>query len=96
MQEIYNLLTKGKGYLFAFEGGVYTRHKGGISSMISEETQFQISYDIASEWYRITPDENIKMFYADTLQWLINREAKIAGESRASLIWKLFWLTRDI
>ena len=96
MHEIYNLLTKGKGYLFAFEGGVYTRHKGGISSMISAESQFQVSYDMASEWYRINPDKYVKKFYSDTLQWLIGRNAKILGSSRASLIWEHFWLTGDI
>lgn len=96
MHEIYNLLTNGKGYLFAFEGGVYTRHKGGISSMISEESQFQVSYDIASEWYRINPDKNVKKFYSDTLLWLISRNANISESNRASLILKHFWLTGDI
>lgn len=96
MHEIYNLLTSGKGYLFAFEGGVYTRHKGGISSMISEESQFQVSYDMASEWYRISPDKYVKKFYADTLQWLINRDADISGVSKISLICKHLLLTGDV
>lgn len=96
MHEIYLLLKQGKGYLFSFIGGVYTRHEGGISSMISLAKQYQISYDMASEWYRVCPDEYVQKFYVDTLQWLITKHAKIEGTSRISMIWTLFKLTRNV
>ena len=96
MHEIFHLLKSGKGRLMSFFGGIYNRHQGGIHSLISSSKQFQVTYDLILEWYRINPDKYIKMYYAKTLQWLIDNHAKIDGASRAKLIWKLFLLTGNV
>lgn len=96
MHEIYHLLKNGKGRLMAFAGGVYNRHPGGIHSLVSLDVHYRISYDLASEWYQVTPDKYVKMYYVKTLQWLINHHAHIEGVSRAKLIWKHFLLTGNV
>src|SRR5574344_800398 len=37
MHQIYHLLQTGKGYLFAFDGGVRTMHDGGVASLITKK-----------------------------------------------------------
>lgn len=96
MHEIYHLLKEGKGRLMAFEGGVYNMHPGGVHSLVSQNEQYQLSYDLATEWYRVNPDRHIKLYYAKTLQWIIDRHAHIEGASRVYLIWKHFLLTGNI
>lgn len=94
--EIYHLLKEGKGYWMNFKGGVYNAHDGGISSLISRSKQHQITYEVQTEIYAVSPDQYTKKLYADSLQWLIDENAQIEGVSRMSLIWKLFLLTKDV
>lgn len=96
MHEIVHLLSMGKGRLMAFDGGVYNMHEGGIHSLVTLNEQFQLSYDLATEWYRKNPDKYIKKYYVKTLQWLLYRQAHIEGASRAYLIWKHFLLTGNV
>lgn len=94
--EIYHLLKAGKGYWMNFKGGEYTAHSGGISSLISSTEQHQITYEVQTELYTVSPDLYTKKFYAKSLQWLIDEHAQIEGVSRAAIIWKLFRLTKDV
>lgn len=56
MQEIYHLLKNGKGYLFAFIGGVRNIHEGGIASMISDEKYCEVSLPMDGEFFWKTLD----------------------------------------
>lgn len=94
MHEIYNLLKVGKGYLFGWCGGVYVRHKEGISSMIDKEKQYVISYQIAEELYRKSPDKYTKENLLKTYQWLIDNYVKI-DNSVVALIFKQFCLSSN-
>lgn len=96
MHEITYLLTQGKGRLMAFYGGVYNMHNGGVHSLVTSQKQFQLSYDLSTEWYRFNKDKYVKEFYVKTLQWLIDRHAHIEGASRVYLIWKHFLLTGNV
>ena len=68
MHEIYHLLNVGKGYLFAFNGGVYRYHPGGVHSMISASQYCLMSLPTDEEFYRINPSPYSKRTYLDTLQ----------------------------
>lgn len=72
MQEIYHLLSAGKGYLFAFDGGVYRYHPGGINSMISQAQYCETSLPIDEEFYRINRTPAAKKNYLFTLRDCVN------------------------
>lgn len=67
MQQMYHILKNGKGYLFAFEGGVRNVHHGGIASAISREKYCDISLPTDGEFYWKTKDERPKKNYLATL-----------------------------
>ena len=67
MQQMYHILKNGKGYLFAFDGGVRNVHRGGIASAISREKFCDISLPIDEEFYRKTKDKGPKVNYLGTL-----------------------------
>ena len=68
MHEIYHLLNAGKGRLFAFIGGVYRYHSGGIHSMISTEQYCTTSLPIDEEFYRVNRTPAAKRNYLYTLR----------------------------
>ena len=68
MHQIYHLLKKGKGYLFAFVGGVRTIHGGGVASMISQKRYCDISLPMDREFYWKTLDRGPRKFYLETLE----------------------------
>ena len=94
--EIYHLLKNGKGYLFAFLGGVYNRHQGGIASMIGREREFKDSYVVAEELYRVNKDCYTRDYFIKTLQWLVNSDSYISNSERLCYIHRIFWLNGDI
>ena len=94
--EIYHLLRVGRGYWMNFKGGVYNAHDGGISSLISNEEQYQISFNVAKDLYEGSPDADTIKWYSETLQWLIQKKACVQGTRRSLMIWKLFLLTGDV
>jgi glycosyltransferase involved in cell wall biosynthesis len=69
--EMYHLLKQGKGYLFAFHGGVYVKHEGGIYSSLSYGSQGELGLSVARELYKQNKDKYTKSYYESTLQWLI-------------------------
>ena len=71
MHQIYHLLQTGKGYLFAFDGGVRIIHQEGMHSMTSVESQCEVALNIASELYKINKNKIVKKYFEDTLQWVI-------------------------
>ena len=77
MHQVYYLLTNGKGYLFAFYGGVRHIHKGGIASMISRKNYCDISIPLWEEFYRITKDIRIKKLYMTSLDEGVQEYAKV-------------------
>lgn len=72
MHEIFHLLSVGKGYIFAFEGGVYRYHPGGINSMISKVEYCRVSLPMDREFYRKNRVEGTKRIYCETLQDAVN------------------------
>lgn len=83
MHEIYHLLTVGKGYLFAFNGGVYRYHQGGIHSMISKDDYCVKSLPIDREFYEINPSEYSKCVYLETLSESIRSNARMGRYNMA-------------
>ena len=71
MHQIYHLLQAGKGYLFAFDGGVRTMHEGGIASLISPLDQCEKGVAIAKELYDKNRTIETKQYYESMLQWYL-------------------------
>ena len=71
MHQIYHLLQAGKGYLFAFDGGVRTMHEGGIASLISPLDQCEKGVVIAKELYDKNRTIETKRYYESMLQWYL-------------------------
>ncbi len=68
--EIYHLLKKGKGYLFAFVGGVYVLHEGGISSSgVSIKERCDEEREHALELYRRNGGKELKNHLVNILLW---------------------------
>lgn len=68
MHQMYHLLKNGKGYLFAFDGGVRNVHDGGIASAISREKYCEISLPMDREFYWKTHAKGAKKTYLETLE----------------------------
>lgn len=96
MHEIFYLLKNGKGYMFAFKGGVRNVHHGGIASMISTNEQFIRLYEIVTEWYEKDKDKFIRNYYITTLRWLIDEHAQIPNVSKYHMLWTYFCMTGKI
>lgn len=94
--EIFYLLKAGKCRLINFDGGVRNVHKGGIASMISREGQYQVSYNIYSEWYNNDPNVFVRKYYLNTLQWLVDKHARLQGVNQLSLVWTIFRLNGNV
>lgn len=84
MHEIYHLLCAGKGYLFAFDGGVYRYHPGGINSMISKEEYCKVSLPMDREFYWKAKVDGTRQIYCETLQDVIEVSART---SKIKAIW---------
>ena len=89
--EIYHLLKMGKGYLFAFVGGVYRMHGGGIASQISQAEYCKVSLPIDREFYHKTHDPQARRIYGETLQCCVDlyaatNKCKAAGYALVELI----------
>lgn len=93
--ELYHLLKKGKGYLFAFEGGVYVRHDGGIYTSLSNSVQGETSLRVAKELYEVNKDQYARQFYASNLQWQIY-ENKDLFCKKWKYSWALFFIEKKL
>jgi glycosyltransferase involved in cell wall biosynthesis len=72
MHQIYHLLQAGKGYLFAFNGGVRTRHEGGMASLLSNEQKVLTSITIAQEILSLNQTDNaVREYMASIYDWAI-------------------------
>ncbi len=67
MHQMYYLLRNGKGYLFAFDGGIRNVHRGGIAGTISRKKYCDISFRMDGEFYWKTHDSHAKTQYMETL-----------------------------
>lgn len=87
--ELYHLLKQGKGYLFAFRGGVYVKHGGGIYSSLANNVQGDTSLKVARELYEVNRDEYTRQFYCTNLQWQIYENTH-CFRKRWQYSWELF------
>lgn len=86
MHQIYHLLLAGKGYLFAFNGGVRLMHQGGMASLLSKEKQSKASVDIAKELYMHNITNNTLVYYESMLSWYIHATNSKVTSLRYSFI----------
>lgn len=96
MHEIYHLLCVGKGYLFAFNGGVYRYHSGGIHSMITVAHYCETSLPIDEEFYRINRTPATKKNYLSTLQDCINYYSSLDKRKAMRYIMTYFSVSHDL
>lgn len=97
MHQIYHLLQAGKGYLFAFDGGVRTLHQGGMHGMTSIEFQCKVALCVAQELYEKNKNKTVKEYFEDTLQWGIYEYCgRLKNKSKAIILTlKLFFYQRN-
>lgn len=95
MHQIYHLLENGPAYLFAWVGGVYNLHAGGVAGKTSAKSRCEVSLAIAHELYKYNPNKYTQEYYASVLQWAIF-DAKKFGLSRVRLSLKLLLLNKNI
>ena len=95
MHQMYHLLKNGKGYLFAFEGGVRNVHEGGLSSCKNSKQSCDISLAISEELYQFNHDEATCEYYKQILQWAIYSASQY-GYNKWQLSWRLFVLDKKI
>ena len=69
---IYHLLKAGKGYCMNFIGGVYRKHTDGIHSSVGILMQSKNSYFAAYDLYRVQLSDELKQYYLNKLQWVID------------------------
>lgn len=67
MQQMYHILKNGKGYLFAFNGGIRNVHDGGMASKITPKQYCDISLPIDREFFWKNLDKGPKKNYIGTL-----------------------------
>ncbi len=67
MQQMYHLLKRGKGYLFAFDGGIRNVHRGGMASSITTKQYCDISLPIDREFFWKNLDKGPRKNYMETL-----------------------------
>lgn len=68
----YHLMTRGKAYLFAFEGGVYRKTGEGIyTNMDQYQTQLR-TIDVCREMWEKNDDDRLKVPYVKALQYFID------------------------
>ena len=67
MQQMYHILKNGKGYLFAFNGGIRNVHSGGMASSITTKQYCDISLPIDREFFWKNLDKGPKKNYIGTL-----------------------------
>jgi len=94
MHQMYHILKNGKGFLFAFLGGVRYVHDGGIASVRSSKQQCDDSIRIAEELYRFNRDKSTKRYYSKILQWAIDGSSQF-GYNKRKFCWRLFILNHD-
>lgn len=92
--EIYHLLKKGRGFLFCFYGGIYTRHSGGITSNYAKYNR-SVSMAIAKELYHNNRDLSTKKNLESVLQWNIS-SGLYSIKERISMSMALFLLNKRI
>lgn len=95
MHQIYHLLENGPAYLFAWVGGVYNLHVGGVAGKTSTKSRCEVSLAIAQELYEHNHNMHTRNFYASVLQWAIY-EAKKFGLDRFQLSLSLLMMNKDI
>jgi len=94
MHQIYHLLQAGKGYLFAFDGGVRTRHEGGMAGKATLLEQSWSGMTIAEELFRINKTQDTKVYYQNMLQFYINQAPTKWDKIKKSI--KLFVLNHNL
>jgi len=94
IHQIYHLLKRGQGYLFAFNGGVRTRHDGGMAKYISLYNQCKMTVAIAKELYLQNKTTETKQYYESTLQWYLYN-IKLFKKNRINYSLRLFILNHD-
>ena len=94
MHQIYHLLKEGKGYLFAFLGGVRILHAGGQASQRSSQKACDDSLAIAQELYDANHDTYTANYYAEVLQWAIYKASQY-GYNKWDLSMRLFSINHD-
>lgn len=92
MHQIYHFLKHGRGYLFAFFGGVRTIHDGGIASKRSEAEKCREGVEIAKELYENNGDKPTRVYYSGMMQWYLDKLGNSDG-NRALFSWRIFLLT---
>lgn len=91
----YHLMTCGKAYLFAFDGGVYRKTGGGIYSNMNEYNIQKHTIAVYQEMWEKNNDERLKAPYVKAMQYFVDSFCEEKGLRKELLrtSWGIFVLT---
>ncbi|MCQ2307121.1 MAG: glycosyltransferase [Bacteroidales bacterium] len=95
---IYHLLEAGKGYIFAFDGGVYNKTGDGIYSKLSMYDTQKVQIAVFEELWKQNNDNRVREMYAMNIRYLIetSKHDKEHKRELAKYAWKLFKTDKKI
>lgn len=73
---IYHLLSKGKGCILNFYGGIYREHQGGVHGATNILSQIDIAVKVENELYINNKDVLLKRNLIRVLEWAISVRKK--------------------
>lgn len=68
----YHLMTKGRAFLFSFDGGVYRQTGNGMYSTLNESEKQLITISVCRELWENNEDERLRAPYIKALQFFID------------------------
>lgn len=90
--EIYHLLKAGKGYWMNFDGGVYVKHNGGVSTSVTIDKCVWEEREHVKELYlHNSDDKELRAYWIEILLWnydVYKREGRV---NEFNTILKPFW-----
>ena len=94
----YHLMTRGKAYLFAFEGGVYRKTGSGIYTNLDRYHMQLRTIDVCREMWEKNADERLRNPYIKAMQYFVdsfcdNQEYK---KDALRMAWKIFGVGHNL
>lgn len=88
----YHLMTRGKAYLFAFEGGVYRKTGNGIYTNMDQYHMQLRTIEVCREMWEKNDDDRLKVPYVKAMQYFVDSFCKETGFCKdvIRMAWKLF------
>ena len=90
--EIYHLLKAGKGYWMNFDGGVYVKHNGGVSTSVTiDKSVWEEREHVLELYIHNRADKALCAYLIEILLWNYDVFKREGRENECYTILKPFW-----